>query len=198
MNIFGLRRIRPDHRGGFQLRLPKAERQLLRQLPDELTTLLAAVGTETGAETPPVPDELRRLFPVAHPRDAAEEADYVAVARGELLRHHREALATLERTIDSTTLSVPELESWLAALNDLRLVIGTALGVTEEDAVPGAEDPDYPRWMCYGYLSFLVTEVVEALSGELGPPSDNDPAPEDPWGEPPGGLRWDGTPTPEG
>lgn len=196
MSIFGLRRIRPDHRGAFQLRLPKAERQLLRQLPDELSTLLAGVDNHAGAEIPPVPAELRRLFPVAHPRDAAEEADYVAVARGDLLRHHREALATLERTIDATTLSAPELEAWLAALNDLRLVIGTALGVTEDDAVPGAEDPDYPRWMCYGYLSFLVTEVVEALTDELGPPTDDGPAQEDPWGEPPGGLRWDGTPAP--
>ncbi len=197
MSIFGVRRIRADHHGGFQLRLPRAERQLLRQVPDELAALLTSLDTQAGAAASPVPKELQRLFPVAHPRDAAEEADYVAISRGELLRHHPEALATLERTIDATTLSAAELEAWLAALNDLRLVIGTGLDVTEDHVVPGTEDPDYPRWMCYGYLSFLVAELVEALTGELGSPTDDSPALEDPWGEPPGGLRWDGTPAPE-
>lgn len=142
-----------------------------------------------------VPDALRRLFPTAHPRDPDEEAAYVALARRDLLRSHRDVLETLERTASATHLSEEELESWLTALNELRLVLGTSLGVTEDGLPPARHDPSYPQWALYGYLSGLVDDAVSALSGVLPPPTPgaDDAAPVDPWGEPPGGLRWDGT-----
>jgi hypothetical protein len=37
--------------------------------------------------------------------------------------------------------------------------------------------------------------VVDALADIL-PPSSEDEGLDDPWGEPPGDLRWDGTPVP--
>ncbi|HUZ19947.1 MAG TPA: DUF2017 family protein [Acidimicrobiales bacterium] len=220
------RRIRPDARGSFEVRLPPEERALLAHLPRQLDELLAtatdpaAPGADDGAEVarprdrtrapraggaddpekPGVQDPLRRLFPPAYLRDEAAEAAYVGIVRAELVAHHRETLALLLRTADATRLTGEELEAWLAALNDLRLVIGSSLGVTETMAELDEHDPRYAEWVCYSYLSYLENEVVDALAGVLPPatPGADDEAPEDPWGEPPGGLRWDGTPLPGG
>jgi hypothetical protein len=217
------RRIRPSARGGFEVRLPPEERALLSHLPRQLDELLAtatdpaASGAEDaaevarprdrtraasadagGPEVPGIQDPLRRLFPPAYLRDEAAEAAYVGLVRSELVTHHRESLALLLRTADATRLTSEELEAWLAALNDLRLVIGSSLGVTETMPDLDERDPRYAEWVCYSYLSYLENEVVDALAGVLPPaaPGADDEAPEDPWGEPPGGLRWDGTPLP--
>lgn len=188
------RRLRPASGGGFELRLPQEERAILARLPVELDELLARLK-DTSA---PVPEGLRRLFPVAYPTDAAAEESFTGVARAEILRAHRDALALLQRTADATRLSAEELEGWLAALTELRLVLGTALDLTEESVPPPPSDPSFGQWALYGYLSLLVEDVVSALSGQLPEPvpGADDAVPEDPWGEPPGNLRWDGTPAP--
>lgn len=166
---------------------------MLRALPGNLGGVLAELGPESA-----IPDELRRLFPPAYLQDDEAETSYRELIRRELLEHHLGALGVLERTADATRLSEEEADAWLAALNDLRLAIGTRLGVTEEQVDVDPGDPSYHDWICYQYLSYLQSETIEALSGALPPPSanDHDLLPEDPWGDPPGGLRWDGTPQP--
>jgi len=187
-------RLRASPKGGFDVALPAEERQLLAELPERLTAALDEI--EPGDD---VPEQLGRLFPVAHPRDPEAEADFEARARPSLFAHHRESLECLIRTADKKHLSEQELHAWLAALNDLRLVLGTSLGVTEEVGEPDPADARYADWLCYHYLSYLTGEVVDVLSGTLPPvgAADDVELPEDPWGEPLGGLRWDGTPMPE-
>ena len=53
-----------------------------------------------------------------------------------------------------------ELYAWMTALTQLRLVLGTRLGITE-DANPPDDDPAYG---VYSYLSYLQEVIVEALS----------------------------------
>ena len=180
--------------GGFDLNLPAEERELLRDLPANLVLALDDVES-TGA----VPDQLNRLFPAANPRDESAEARYVAEHRAPLLDRHRDALNRLTETADARHLSQEEMAQWLDALNSIRLVLGTSLEVTEDSADPDPADPRYADWICYHYLSYLTGEVVELLTGQLPPPTAgaDDDLPEDPWGEPLGGLRWDGTPVPD-
>jgi hypothetical protein len=187
------RRIRRNNRGGYDLRLPDEERQLLQVLPSRLLELLDGVRPEVG-----VPEELRRLFPPAYVRDEPAEQTYRELQGGGLLEHHLESLRILERTATATHLSDEEADAWLAAMNDLRLSIGTRLGVTEEVTELDPSNPSYPDWICYQYLSYLQTEAVDAMFGALPPPTAgaDDQLPDDPWGEPPGDLRWDGTPRP--
>ena len=73
---------------------------------------LEAVG-ETDAQ---LPEGLRRLFPAAYPTDAAAEANYVSLVRGDLVEHHRNALETLAHTALATHLSDDETDAWLAAV----------------------------------------------------------------------------------
>ena len=184
------KRVSRNRRGGFEVRLPPEERTLLGSLPGQLERLLDSLNQAEER-----PEALRRLFPVAYARDPDAEATYASIVGADLLDHHREALAVLAQTADATHLSDEEAEAWLAAINDLRLVVGTSLGVDEDPADIAPDDPRYADWVCYGYLSFLQDELVNALSATLPPPAPgaDDGVPDDPWGDLPGGLRWDGT-----
>ncbi|HLI15825.1 MAG TPA: DUF2017 family protein [Acidimicrobiales bacterium] len=188
--------FRPSARGGFDVELREDERALLAALPARLIAALERVG----ASDAPVPESLRRLLPPAYLTDAAAESAYVRLVRSELVAEHRAALDLLVATAGTTHLRASELESWLLAVNDLRLVLGTSLEVTEDVRELDPDDARYGEWVCYHYLSYLAEEAVEALSGLLPPanPLAGDDLPDDPWGDPPGGLRWDGTPAPGG
>ncbi len=188
------RRVRRSPRGGYELRIPDAERALLKRLPNQLAELLRAVQDSSG----PLPDQLRRLLPPAYLGDEEAEASYVRLLRAELIEHHQNALALLSTTADAEHLDDEQADGWLYAINDLRLALGSAIGVTEEATELEAGQPGYGDWVCYQYLSFLQGEIVDALAAGLppDPTGADDSLPEDPWGEPPGGLRWDGTPRP--
>ena len=149
-------RRRIERRGdGARLRLPKGERQLLRQLVAELDERLAA---EDDA------DDLFRLFPPAYDAAPEEESEYRRLQRGELLDGRRRALRVIEATVEHDRLTPEELESWLTALNDLRLVLGTRLDVTEESygRWPDPRDPNARERALYLYLSALQEEAVDA------------------------------------
>jgi hypothetical protein len=194
MNLRPQPRLRRLRNGTYALHLPPDERSLLGVLPQQLLASLELLESDDDR----TPDAARRILPIAHPRDAAAEEDYVTRRRPELLAHHMESLDLIARTADQSHLSADELDSWLTALNDLRLVLGVSLGVTEEHVEPDPDSPEYADWIVYFYLSFLQGEVLDVL--EEGLPSPTPGAgldlPEDPWGDPLGGLRWDGTPLP--
>jgi len=147
---------------------------------------------------PLVPPSLRRLFPPAYTGDDAAERNFVALSRGDLLEHHRGALRILSETASAKSLDATQLQGWLTALNDVRLVLGTVLDVTEDSDASAA--PMSQQMAVYYYLSGLQTELVEFLSNSLPDPvpGADDQIPDDPWGEPLGGLRWDGTEQPGG
>ena len=150
------RRIRRLRRGGIELRLPDAERAFLRSLAPEMRELF---GT---------PDDpaVARLFPNPYPDDEQREQEYRLLAHTELMDSHLAALATLEASADAERLNEEEADSWMRALNEVRLVLGTRLGVTEEgDERPlDHDDPRLPVFAAYDYLSMLQGELVEALS----------------------------------
>jgi hypothetical protein len=187
-------RIRRNNKGEYEVRLPAEERALLVRLPDEIDRELRQLEDPHA----PVPDSLRRLFPPAFPTDEDAQSTYAELVRGDLVAHHRAALATLVNTASATLITEPEAEAWLAALNDIRLAIGSTLGVTEEPKELLEDDPDFVAWVCYHYLSYLQGEVIDALAAGLPDDLEDDgqDLPNDPWGDPPGGLRWDGTEVP--
>jgi len=180
---------------GFDLSLSSEERALLRSIPSRLEDSLGALADASV----PIPAELRRLFPVAFATDDEAEERYQLNVRADLVEHHRRCLRVLSETASATYLSDTEIESWLGAVNDLRLVIGAELDVSEEPSMPDDDDPNYANWLYYQYLTYLESEIVDAIATLLPSPipGADEFVPEDPWGEPPGGLRWDGTPIPK-
>jgi hypothetical protein len=150
------RRVRRVRKGGVELRLSESERDFLRSLAPQMRELLEA----------PEDPAVARLFPKAYPEDDQRQAEYALLAGGELLDSHLAALATLESTADAERLNAEQAEAWMRALNEVRLVLGTRLDVTEE----GNErptDPDDPRaavFAAYDYLSMLQGELIDALA----------------------------------
>ena len=153
------RRIERTGDGEYVLRLPEEERALLRFLPDDLRSLLDAAPDEPG---------LRRLFPPAY-EDAQDEAAYRELMGNELLEGRRQALRVLAETAQAERLTGEQAQAWLTALNDLRLVLGTRLDVTDESLLEdlAEDDPRAPELALYAYLSWLQEQLVEALSSEL-------------------------------
>jgi Domain of unknown function (DUF2017) len=154
-------RIERTGAGDLRIRLSQAERELLRGLPAELRRLL-----EVSPEDPAA----RRLFPPAYEVDQDAEKEYRRLMRDELLAGRRDALRVLEETADRERLTQEELGAWLGALNDIRLVLGTRLGVTEElyEDELDPEDPQARETAVYFYLTWLQEQLVEAAAAELG------------------------------
>jgi Domain of unknown function (DUF2017) len=152
------RRVERTRRGRYRLRIPRQERELLRSLPDQLRELL---GTDD-----PV---LRRLFPPAYTDDPARQNEYEGLVSPELTRERLDALALVDRTIDASQLTEEEITAWLGALNDLRLVLGTRLEVTEELYEEGLpeDDPRSPAFAVFAYLGWLEEQIVEAMASAL-------------------------------
>ena len=153
------RRLRRTKGGQYHLRLSKAERDLLRSLPGQVRDLIDS--------TDPADPSVRRLFPPAYRNEEKAEADYQNLMHDDLLEHHRQALTVMEETIDADRLDEEQVVSWLSALNELRLVLGTNLDVSEGTEPVDPSDPRAPGLALYGYLSWLEEQVIEALAASL-------------------------------
>jgi hypothetical protein len=152
-------RFDPVRGGGFRVRLGGDERALLGSLPDQLEALMAG-GAGPGTV---------RLFPPAYAQDAELDAEYQRLMHEELIRRRLEALAVVRETLDAGTLTEDQLHAWVRVLNDVRLVLGTLLDVSEDsdvlDADPDGED--YGQRVVYVVLSDIVDDGVSALANAL-------------------------------
>ena len=155
------RSFRRTRQGDFEVRLDAVERDILRSLPPQLRDVL--VEEEDPA--------LERLFPDAYPDDPEREGEYRRLVHDQLLAARLDALDTLEETIDADRLDEEQLLAWLGSVNDLRLVFGTRLGVTEEtdERSFAPEDPRAFAFALYAYLGWLEEQAVEALAAGIDP-----------------------------
>lgn len=153
--------VRRTRKGDFEVRLSDQERRLLASLAAQLRAALEADTDAGGAKDP----TLRRLFPAAYPDDEQRDLEYRSMVHDDLLARRRAALDTVEETLQATRLDEEDLLAWMGAVNDLRLVLGTRLDVSEEtDLVPEPDDPEAHALAVYGYLGFLLESMVAALS----------------------------------
>jgi hypothetical protein len=139
----------PD--GRYRVRLGADDRRLVGHLCGELRSAIEA-------DDRAVP----RLFPPAHRDDPDAAAEFDRVARDGLVAGRLEALETVGRTLEAEWLEEDGLQAWCGALNDLRLVLGERLGVTEDmDETLYTRSPDHAL---YGWLTWLQASAVEALA----------------------------------
>jgi hypothetical protein len=158
---------------GFVIDLPDDEAALVRRLIGELRALL----------TDPEPDSearvlIVRLFPVVHPDDPDEEAEYQRLMRDELVQSKLAAFDLVDimlggesgqRARSGKHASVDEgrLIAFMQSVNSLRLVLGTMLGVSDDPAIDEVADglDETAEYQLYAYLSWLLEHCVRALSG---------------------------------
>jgi hypothetical protein len=146
-------------------------------LGDDADPLAVALGIGsmwTGEPVePPEDPALARLFPDAYRGDAGESGEFRRLTEADLREgkrlNARMALETLEKAEEGQplTLDADGARAWLGALNDVRLVLGTRLDITDDDDDPLARiGPDDPRFFSvhlYYWLGFLQETLVEVL-----------------------------------
>ena len=164
MGLF-TRRVKRIGTDRYRISLPEHEAELLRTLVPQLRELLTTGLSENDPS-------LTRLFPTAYANDPELDAGYQALVRDELLEKRFATLDVIEdllATADGGEVDGDQLSAWMRAVNDLRLVLGTRLDVSEDDEPDDLDpaDPESQAWAIYHYLGMLVAVIVDALAEEL-------------------------------
>ncbi|NMM87529.1 hypothetical protein B2J88_24775 [Rhodococcus sp. SRB_17] len=145
--------------------------------------LAALTGLRTGNSESPDNPVLARLLPDFHRPDPDKVSpdpddldDAGANVNGALRSLHepeiidakkasgRALLASLPETGGKILLTQEQADAWLSALNDVRLALGTNLGIDAD--TPESLDPDDPRAPhldVYHWLTWMQDSLVQAL-----------------------------------
>lgn len=169
--------------GSVTVRLPEWLRRLLVEQSGELDRLLAGGDPATGPPDPleaitgltsgdgrrPDDPVLLRLRPDGYRAsdDPAAAREFRRFTEADLAGLQRARLATVRETAlggDRVRLDPGQAQSWLGAINDLRLALGTRLDVTEDPAdEPGPDDPLAGAFELYHLLGALQHQLLVAL-----------------------------------
>lgn len=174
-----LRRRRPPcERVGtdaFVVRLDEPEREVLVRLFGELDAMVAAAG-DVDAAPPP---NAGRLFPPAFTdhdgSDADNDSEYQRLMRSELIESRRAAVADVltvlgtepsGRNADEYSFDESGLSAFMRSLNSLRIVLGSLLGVDDDDAAGDADERvrESPEFALFAWSGWMLEWVVQALS----------------------------------
>jgi hypothetical protein len=136
--------------------------------PEDLASML---GRMRGPAGPPEDPVLARLLPDAYqgdPEAAGEFRRYTEDGlRDAKAAAARLVLATLPEGGGRIRLSAQEAQTWLRALNDVRLALGVRLEITEDFegqlARMKAGDPRAGYFQVYDWLTYLQETLVRAV-----------------------------------
>jgi len=167
-------------RGRLSAELDPVEVQVLSQLAEELLALveepqvsddpLSALVGLSGEPVPPPDDPvLARLLPAAYPDDADAAADFRRYTDTDLRRRKRANATAVRRSLPDgggrLDLDRDQADQWLECLNDMRLALGTSLGVTEDTDLEELDD-DHPARQgleVYGWLGWLQESLLSCV-----------------------------------
>ena len=130
---------------------------------DELAVL---TGIRTGPSTRPDDRVLARLLPDFTTEDADLAAGLRSLHEPALIEAKDAAATVVLETLPASggrvELTAEQADAWLAALNDVRLALGTALDVGEdmEDDLP-PDDPRAAHMGVYHWLTFVQDALVQ-------------------------------------
>jgi hypothetical protein len=179
--------FRPTKDGGVSVRLSAGEATLLRTLVIPVMDLLGETPEKKPAsvlddlesllddvEQPHTPQDpvLARLLPDAYrddPPAADEFRKYTESSLREAKKYFAQTLLdTLPASGGRVTLTGDQARDWLRALNDVRLLFGVRLEVTEDfEEQLAALDPADPKVAAlevYGWLGAVQESLVQALA----------------------------------
>jgi hypothetical protein len=167
--------MRPFRRRGDELvaRLVDAEAGIVGLLLDQLEQLLEADPTDTGGD--PV---MARLLPPGHTSDPEIAADYRDLTEEGLRSGKADDLAMVRATLPpeggEVRLDDEQARAWLRTTNDLRLALGTRLGVTAETEPPEIDssgdgpEEESQQLAVYYWLTAVQGSLVDALVAGRG------------------------------
>ncbi|WP_327086955.1 DUF2017 domain-containing protein [Nonomuraea sp. NBC_01738] len=165
------------HKNGVVAEFEPAEVSILRSLVSQMLGLVEPGQTSDdpleralgiGAAEPSSDPVLARLFPSAY-EDAEESAEFRRYTEATLRDGKRADAQTMLDTAKPgrSELTTEQAQAWMRSLNDVRLALGTRLEVTEEIhdeiAMMSEDDPRYPAYVTYDWLTYLQDSLVRAL-----------------------------------
>ena len=156
MGIFDRARRRPIRRtaaGTYAVDLDPEVRQLVGSFVEQLRELLATDS-----------DLLARLFPPPYGDDEERNAGYAVLAGAELREHRLAALNQVSEHLDAAELDEEQLMAWMRSINDIRLVMGTMLGIDDETGPPPGDSEDAAAYGVYEFFGALLETIVAALA----------------------------------
>lgn len=162
-------RVSPDERE-FLLYLITELAAVVEPAPPDSSDPLAELVGISEATRPSDPAVLR-LFPDAYsdPEQALEFRRYtedgLRRAKSATLNVVRDSLVA---SGEKLVLSRQQAEAWVATLNDLRLLLGTRLGVTQDQDDWDRLDPGDPALVAYStyeFLGWVQATLLHALYG---------------------------------
>jgi hypothetical protein len=182
-----------------RLSLEAAEVALLTFLIAQVLDLLADASAE-GADDPADPESIEkllddsfepvetpedpvllRLLPDAYRDDSDAAGEFRRLTEADLRATKRNGLSQI--VTDISTAGVPHhrggvrldldddaAAAWLPALTDVRLALGTRIGITDdmddERATMPVDSPRYAEIATYDWVSWLQDAMVRALTGD--------------------------------
>jgi|HigsolmetaAR202D_1030399.scaffolds.fasta_scaffold28464_1 hypothetical protein len=160
--MVGARKVVTRAGAGYTLHLDAQERAVVARLLGELRDMQT---------DPEAAEAVRRLFPVVHPGDPDQEAEYQRLMREELIASRAAAIDTvvgvLGRPGRKVSLNEDEMSAFVKAVNAVRLVLGTLLEVTDDEDEVRPELLESPEYGLYGYLSYVLDACIRLLSADV-------------------------------
>jgi hypothetical protein len=162
--------MRPFRRHGQEVvaRLVDAEAGIVGLLLDQLEQLLDADPDDSGGD--PV---MERLLPPGHTGDPEIAADFRGMTEAGLRSGKADDLAIVRATLPpeggEVRLDDDQARAWLRTTNDLRLALGTRLGVTADTEPPeDTADEEGSQLAVYYWLTAVQGSLVDALVAGRG------------------------------
>ena len=158
--------VERNKKGDFVLNMPGPALVYLQEVPARLSRVLTEPESSGKA--------YKRLFPAAY-KDDAHEAEYRKLMDEEIRHQKLENVdefdtllkeSEIDFTVSEVIVPAHRFEAWLGFVNDMRLVLGTELGIEEDywdDEVP----EDHPQAESFFLLHFLsaIQELLVRASG---------------------------------
>ncbi|GAA4266521.1 DUF2017 domain-containing protein [Frondihabitans peucedani] len=145
-------------RDGVHLSLAENERTLLRDLAEQLVTLLEGQDDHDPA--------LERLLPPGYTGDDEAGAEFRRLTVDDLtagkIANARALIASID-TDRRTPLAPEAAQAWLRSLTDLRLTLGSRLGVTNDGVPHPADRSGLVLRDVYEWLGYVQESLVRAL-----------------------------------
>jgi hypothetical protein len=139
---------------------------------DELARMVGMGNGPTEDTEPPDDPVVARLLPDAYRDDQDAANEFRRFTESGLRSGKVTSAMTLLETLPPSggriRLTPDQAEAWLRSLNDVRLALGTRLGVTDDfdalDEDTEIDDPRYAYVQVYQWLAYLQGSLVAALS----------------------------------
>lgn len=136
---------------------------------ENLDPLAKMVGIDSSAQKPE-DDVLLRLLPDAYKSDKQASDEFRRFTERSLrelkVTRARFVLENLPEPDQEVFIKSKDFESWLTVINDVRLALGTRVGINDDDQeneLTGEEETDHAKDI-YAWLTWLQSNLLEEMN----------------------------------